>query len=884
MLSIGRPARKDAKPAQDEKTQPYPGKGTWDEPFVVSWQDGDPDNPYNWSFKRKWVIVAQQSLSTFTVSFASSAYSGGMAFMRKDIPMSETVSVIGISLYVLGFGLGPLLFASLSETFGRRPVFLCTMPAFTLFHLGGALGHNVESILIPRLFAGIFGASPLTNAGGVIADVFTPRDRGVATSIYATVPYLGPVVGPIAGGYISQSHLGWRFTFWLMFILSVISLVCGVLVMSETYAPVLLQRRAEALHKQSNDQKHYVTIYEKGGQRRKFKESLKINLTRPFRFIVTEPIVTLSAIYASITYATLYAQFSAYPIVFQQHRGFSAGQTGLAFLGIGVGVVSGTGLAPLQNRLYWRAMDRSETGQAPPEARLYVAILGGLLLPIGLFWFAWTTFPSVHPMVSIVSGVPTGIAIAVLLQSLTAYMMDTYNIYFASAIAATIVLRCVLAAAFPLFSPAMFSGLGDQWASSIFGFLAVGCAPVPMLFFKYGPWLRMSSPTFQVPNVFVHPPEEEQFNTRPWCAFDASGENVAYGMAFTSPEMNVLHSRLNTWSQTMYPTADRAPAFHRPHADSDIVLPRRGPFPHLQSDYQIPHRLSAIAESPKRPKERDDDDIIEVVKMRRGEGMPDVAYAHAVPAFKKSKTLRSRAAQALRSIKNVGKAPRQPAAEHIFPAPAKENIYGAETTGTARTRHSDDRPMKALPTQPSTPRLKKRASQPLSNIFGLGHGTSGSVSNSSQVTLPAKPERSRTLPYTRAASTSALHLPAEESARPASPSLSARGTRRKFSFVNLNGIFSGSTTAPSEPEPESEPQSAAPDAQMDDPAVPEAQPVSADDDGWDSEDYDSPRRRVDPGRRYRSIDESTLPEHEISFEMRLDSLHFDDLSFDADAF
>jgi hypothetical protein len=84
-------------------------------------------------------------------------------------------------------------------------------------------------------------------------------------------------------------------------------------------------------------------------------------------FLVTEPIVLLTAVYISVTYAILYAQFSAYPIVFMQHRGFTTGETGLAFLGIGVGVLIGVAMAPLQNRLYWRAMDRSETGHAAPE-------------------------------------------------------------------------------------------------------------------------------------------------------------------------------------------------------------------------------------------------------------------------------------------------------------------------------------------------------------------------------------------------------------------------------------------------------------------------------------------------------------------------------------
>lgn len=94
----------------------------------------------------------------------------------------------------------------------------------------------------------------------------------------------------------------------------------------------------------------------------------RTNLSRPFVFLFTEPIVTLLSMYISLTYAILYSLFSSYPIIFQEHRGFTPGQGGLAFLGIGLGIVVGASLTPIQNRIYWRAIDKSDTGRAPPEA------------------------------------------------------------------------------------------------------------------------------------------------------------------------------------------------------------------------------------------------------------------------------------------------------------------------------------------------------------------------------------------------------------------------------------------------------------------------------------------------------------------------------------
>jgi hypothetical protein len=69
------------------------------------------------------------------------------------------------------------------------------------------------------------------------------------------------------------------------------------------------------------------------------------------------------------------------------------------------------------------------------------------------------------------------------MTTFNAYLMNTYPLYCASALASTILLRSTFAAAFPLFSGSMFRDLGDQWASSVFAFLALACTPVPLLFF-----------------------------------------------------------------------------------------------------------------------------------------------------------------------------------------------------------------------------------------------------------------------------------------------------------------------------------------------------------------------------------------------------------------
>jgi hypothetical protein len=406
------------------------------------------------------------------------------------------------------------------------------------------------------------------------------------------------------------------------------------------------------------------------------------------------------------------------------------------------------------------------------------------------------------------------------------------------------------------------------------------------------PLLSASSPAFGMPTVLVHPPEDEAM---PWCAFDVNQEVAEAEVIFATPEMELQQSELDDWAQTVHPTAEHAPAFHRSQTDSAVVMPRRGSTSHSTLPRTAnPPGLAPIPESPKRPKEKDDDDIVEVMKVRRGEGMLDVAYAHGtVPTIRRSKTLtlRSRAAQALRSIKNVRKAPRRPALDQVFPAKENEQptVKAEVPTLTQSSSTVDKRRAKSKdvfnPTHTSTPRLKKRNSQPLTNVFGRGGSESELVGPGAPDTIgfgfsPPPPHSGgfRTLPYSRgaSASTPALQLLKDEPARPSSPTFSLGGHRRKFSFGSLQSIFSGNT----QPMPEPQQAEANPD-HVDDPAPPQA-PI---DDGWDSEeDYDSPRRRAAPGRVPRRSDENAYPGQDISFETRLNSLHFDSFSFDAGAF
>ncbi|KAF9630272.1 Major facilitator superfamily [Lasiodiplodia theobromae] len=170
----------------------FHGQGTETEPFIVEWDDHDPRNPQGWAKWYKWIITVVVAIASLAVSFCSSAYSGGIADMMRDFDISREVAVLGLSLFVVGFALGPLLWAPLSELYGRQVIFFVTFGAYAAFNAGAAGSQNTETVLILRFLAGSFGSSPLTNAGGVIADMFEAEERGLAMCVFSIAPFMGP--------------------------------------------------------------------------------------------------------------------------------------------------------------------------------------------------------------------------------------------------------------------------------------------------------------------------------------------------------------------------------------------------------------------------------------------------------------------------------------------------------------------------------------------------------------------------------------------------------------------------------------------------------------------------------------------------------------------
>lgn len=220
--------------------------------------------------------------------------------------------------------------------------------------------------------------------------MFSADERGLAMAFFAAAPFMGPALGPIIGGALGLNS-GWR---WVEGFLAIFSGALWILVtftVPETYAPVLLRKRAEALSKKTG--KVYVSKLEAERGKVTLGQAFKTALSRPWILLFKEPIVMLLSIYMAIIYGTLYLLFAAFPIVYEQARGWNSIVGALPFLGVLVGMIIALAYTILiVNKRYIRTAEK-HGGFAPPEARLVPCMIGSLALPIGLFWFAWSKLP-----------------------------------------------------------------------------------------------------------------------------------------------------------------------------------------------------------------------------------------------------------------------------------------------------------------------------------------------------------------------------------------------------------------------------------------------------------------------------------------------------------
>ncbi|KAF1989720.1 polyamine transporter [Aulographum hederae CBS 113979] len=458
----------------------------------------DHDNPRNWPKLRRWYISIFVSWLNILTCWCAGSFSSGATEIQSTFHVSAEVTTLALSLYVLGFAIGPVLLAPLSECFGRQPVYIVSWFILVMFQLPLALAPNIGTILVCRFIGGFAGGAPLTNTGGTISDLWRRNESGGPMAVYGLSSTFGPPTALVMSGYIGM-NLGWRWIFWVLMAITGGFWILLVLTIPETRHTIILQRKTKRVRKAMRKAglKSADSITDANADERKgLHELFAITLTRPFYFLFTEPITFLSAAYNGFLYGLVYLFNESFPLVFgpgPEGHNLNPGEQGLAFLGLAIGPVLAFLLYPLQER-YYLGRVAANNSKGVPEARMWMARAGAVAIPVSLFWFAWTSYPSVHWIVPILASTLFGAGVYVVVLSILNYVVDSYQTYSASALAGVILVRNVVGAGFPLFATQMYETLDYEWASSLLAFIAILLVPIPFIFFYKGETIRLRSP------------------------------------------------------------------------------------------------------------------------------------------------------------------------------------------------------------------------------------------------------------------------------------------------------------------------------------------------------------------------------------------------------
>lgn len=422
----------------------------------------------------------------------SSIYAPAVGYIIEDFGVSQQVASLGLSLYVLAYGLGPMLFSPLSEipAVGRNWPYVITFFLFVMFTWPAGLAKNFPSLAVFRFLQGFFGSPCLATGGASLQDMFDLIHMPYLIAVWAATATLGPSLGPMISGF-SVGPKGWQWSMWEIMFLAGPTFLVMLCFLPETNGDTVLYHRAHRLRRiTGNDKLKAQSELDQAGM--SVTGLVWENLYRPIQMMALDPAVLFTAIYTALIYGIYYSFFESFPLVYVDLYHFSLGEQGLAFLSLAIGTL-------LALFIYLGYINRVVVphmklhGFGAPERRLIPALISTFLLPVGLFLFGWTARASVPWIVPTLGiGIFT-LGVFIVIQCIFVFLPLTYPKYAASLFAGNDLVRSSLACGAIHFSPPLFRNLGIGRGISILGGLTGGCIIGLYALWYFGASLRARS-------------------------------------------------------------------------------------------------------------------------------------------------------------------------------------------------------------------------------------------------------------------------------------------------------------------------------------------------------------------------------------------------------
>ncbi|KAI1735707.1 major facilitator superfamily domain-containing protein [Xylaria scruposa] len=504
--------------AADELRSPHLTEcGDPESAYFVTWEGpADYGNPRNWSAARKWRNVILVSLQALLPPMASVILTTASMTVAQDFGVAQGdayTPTLPTALFVLGFGFGPLYLAPLSEIYGRRIIFLVCFALFTILNAACAVAPNMASLSVFRFLCGMVGSAGPSIGGGTMGDMFEPGKRGKAQSVYTFGPTGGSAIGGVIGGFILNGTGNWRWLPGVMAIAGGVVSFLSFFFLQETFAPVLLRQKAARRRLSTGDQRYHSEFDFKSAAGRLTYRHILNTITRAVRMLFTSSITAVMAVYLAVIYGILYLHLVTLPLLFSPEPIYGLPSyrwpselTGLSYLGTGVGSILGSALGAIfLNRSYLamtiRAAGKGFDDTNPDPRRLEYRMpfmqIGAALVPAGLLIFAFTAREDIPWIAPLIGATIFSVGMLMTYICVTTYLVDVFENFSASALAAITLTRSLLAFAFAFIGNGLYRSLGYQWGTLLLAFLCIVLCPLPAVFYFFGPKIR-SMGSFQV--------------------------------------------------------------------------------------------------------------------------------------------------------------------------------------------------------------------------------------------------------------------------------------------------------------------------------------------------------------------------------------------------
>lgn len=405
--------------------------------------------------------------------------------IAHDFNTDENNAQTFLSIYVLAFAFGPMVLAPCTEVFGRRPVWIICALYYVAWNTAAGFSKSSGVLILCRVMSGIGASAEFAVTNPVLADIWTPDQRGKSYAISTFLPLLGPALGPIIGGAVTQT-IGWRWIFYILSIFDGLLVIAGLFLLPETYKVILLARKAKKLNKETSE------AYYTNESQEKLSSRLAVSLTRPLRLLFTHPTIQLMGILLAYNFGLLYIVLSTFATLWIDRYRQSKFIGGLHYLALVIGYTVASQVGSRFMDKIWAYLKKRAGGtKTAPEYRVPLMVPGAILVLVGIFIYGWTAQYRLHWIGPDIGIAIFGCGIILNTQAMQAYVTEAYLGHVASASAASQFLRSITGFAFPLFAPALYNDLGYGWGNSILGFaFLVLAAPAPVVLWLYGAKMR----------------------------------------------------------------------------------------------------------------------------------------------------------------------------------------------------------------------------------------------------------------------------------------------------------------------------------------------------------------------------------------------------------